>query len=246
MYRTAAIAMLLVSACASSNDGEGGNGSIDASFVDGQPAADADTTAPYRHTITVDGVSDFSSGELFDTTSSGYQAAFTWDDDNLYLGYLGADIAVDASDSASKWVMVYIDTDPGGDAGSATGETYNTQTPTFPAGFLADYYFRRKSDGTLDELKSWDDPGWSVAVDIDAVVQGSTMEAAVALTALGDPANISIVAFMINEKPTVEWSYAGLYADSFTDGYAETLAIGHYLNVSLSASTPPNAAGNKR
>jgi len=239
------VSVIFAVACASSSGDGDGNGATDASFVDGRIGPDG-TAGAYRHTITVDGVSDFSGSELFATTSAGYQAAITWDDDNLYVGYQGDDIAVDAADSTQKWVLVYIDTDPAADTGAAVGETYNSQTPSFPTGFRPDFYFRWRTDGGFDDLQTFDDPGWSMADDLAAAVQGTTMEVAIPLADLGSPSDLGISTFMFNEKDMGEWSYAGLFADSFTDGYASTLAIGHYLAIDLSSSAAPNDATNKR
>jgi len=240
-----ALPLFLAVACASSNGDGDGNGIVDASFVDGRPGSDGSAGA-YRHTITVDGVSDFSGGELFATTSAGYQAMVSWDADSLYVGYQGDDIAVDAPDSASKWVLVYIDTDPSADTGAAQGETYNTQAASFPTGFRPDFYFRWKSDGTFDDLRTFDDPAWSTAADLGAAVQGTTMEVAIPLSDLGSPSTLGIAAYMVNEKADGEWSYAGLFNDSFTDGYAPSLAIAHYLAVDFASSATPNDAANKR
>jgi hypothetical protein len=50
---------------------------------------------------------------------------------------------------------------------------------------------------------------------------------------------------MINEKPGVESSYAGAYADNFVDGYAANLVLTSYLAADFASTASPNDATNK-
>jgi hypothetical protein len=231
------LALLLLGGCPSSQSTGG-----DAAAVDAVPGGD--DPGPWRHTIVIDGNNDFAVEETFSTTTAGYAAYVTWDDRRLYVGYAGADIAVNAPDSETKWVMVYLDTDPGGSQGSGAGELYNTQQPGFPDGFLADHYYRWKSNDTFEGLRSWTGSGWTdTPVDTDALVTGEFMELSLSLSALGDPPVLRLVTFMLNEKDQFEWSYAGLYRGSFTDGYfdagTEPIPITSVLTIDRQTAPSP-------
>ncbi len=228
----------------------------DAALEDAQPA-DADPLAPdagppYRHTIVIDGADDFTSAESFPTTTATYGAYLTWDQDTLYLGYSGDDVSVTAPDSATKWLFAYLDTDPGNGTGAHLGERYNTQQPGFPSSFGAEYYFRWKSDDTFTDLQSYAGSGlWNIeAVDIDSAAAGSFFEAAIPWSALGDPTVIGVTTLMMNEKSMAEWSYAGLYATSFTDGYFDAdvgpVPASHYLEIRRASSREPNDPAAER
>jgi hypothetical protein len=211
----------------------------------------ADASVAYRHTIVIDGTNDFGADETFPTTSSGYSAFVSWDVNNVYIGFRGADIAVDAPDSATKWVLVYFDTDPGTGTGQTSGEQYNTQQPGFPSGFAAEHYYRWKSDDSFEDVRSWLSNSWqSTAASVNASVDGDFMEVAITRSDLGDPQSLGIVMLMLNEKNLGEWSYAGLYGDAFTDGYYDVsgapIPIASYLQVDFGASRTPNDPANKK
>jgi len=218
-----------------------------ASSPDGAPTgdaasrADAATPAPYRHTIAIDGSSSFTGDEVFATTTAGYNAYATWDDDTLYLGYLGSDVA---ANDPTKWLLVYLDVAPGG---SASGERYNTQTPELPAGFRADYYYRWQSSGGIEDVKEWTGDAWQMsAVAPSSDRGGPFLEIALPLAALGDPAAIGVALLWINEADGLEAAYGGLYVDSFTDGYHAAIPIARYLAIDRASALPPNDAGNQR
>ncbi len=209
--------------------------------VDGAPAADAAPPAPYRHTIVVDGTSAFTGDEVFATTTDSYNAYATWDDDRLYLGYLGSDVA---SQDPGKWLLVYLDVAPGG---SPAGERYNTQTPAFPAGFHADYYYRWQSSGGVEDVKAWSGDGWQASSVAPVSARGGPfLEIALPLIDLGDPPAIDVALLWINETDGLEAAYGGLYSDSFTDGYHASIPIARYLAVDRSSTLPPNDGGNRR
>ena len=219
------------------------------------PSADARTFAdapadgppvPYRHTIVIDGMDDFAAGDTFTTTSApSYVARVTWDDQNLYVGYSGPDLSTQTTDASTKWLFVYLDTDPGAGTGAAQSEQYNTQRATFPAGFGAEYYARYKCDGTFTTLQHYAAGTWTAATPSPAVAQaGPYVELAIPLAAIGAGAKLGVVTWMINEKQLAEGSYAGLYTGNFTDGYASDLAITKYLRADFTSSRVPDDPAN--
>ncbi|HEX5063813.1 MAG TPA: hypothetical protein VFV99_30750, partial [Kofleriaceae bacterium] len=118
---------LLLAACS-----EGGSSEM---HTDARPIPDAhdqidgSSQVPYRHAIALDGVDDFALVDQFATTSASFEARVTWDEKNIYVGYSGPDLMTSTSDANTKWLFVYLDTKPGGEAQS---ELYNTQRATFP------------------------------------------------------------------------------------------------------------------
>jgi len=200
----------------------------------------------------IDGTNDFGTDETFATTSAGYTAFVAWSDSALFVGYQGDDIATTATDSDQKWVLVYVDVDPGNGTGAAVGEQYNTQEPGFPAGFGADYYYRWKTDGTLEDLKSYaGGDSWTVeSSSLGAAVSGTFVEVAIPLAMLGDPARVGIASLMLNEKPFSEWAYAGIYTTSFTDGYYDRgdgpIPIANYLEADFAAARAPTDPANRK
>lgn len=219
-------------------------------YLDAPPSADAaneiDASTAYRHTIQIDGLDDFLSTEQFPTTSAGYDARVTWDDANIYVGYAGADLDPAAVDSGTKWLFVYVDSEPGG--GAAVNETYNTQGATFPAGFRADWYVRWRADAMLLSLKKYDGAAWVDEATVPPAARGgSFVEIAIPRAAIGAEGDgeVRLVTWMINEKANAEGSYAGLYADNFVDGYHANLALTRYLKIDFAAARDPNDVANR-
>jgi len=208
------------------------------------PASDAalhDAPQPYRHTIMIDGVDDFTPAETFMTTSSpSFTARVTWDDNYLYIGYSGPDLSTTTTDASTKWLFVALDVTTGGATQSLT---YNTQHATFPSGFTADFYARYKCDGTFTTLERYDtasSTSWSTYAPAPMTGQGGNyLEMAISLAQLGAGTQLSVVTWMINENNGVESSYAGLYMDNFIDGYASDLQLTKYLPIDFRATTPP-------
>lgn len=199
---------------------------------------------PYRHTITIDGVDDFSPTEVIATTSASYVARVAWDDANLYIGYSGADLATTTSDAGTKWLFVYLDTTAGGEAQS---EMYNTQRATFPPNFQADYYARYKIDGTLTSLQHVIGGTWMTASPAPTTGQsGMFVELAIPLSAIGAGTQLDLVTYMINEKQFAEGTYAGLYATNFVDGYAANMQLGVYMHADFTSSRVPGDPANGR
>jgi hypothetical protein len=235
------VLLLVLAACSK------GNAKAD---IDAAPKRDAandgpDASTAYRHTIQIDGVDDFLSAEQFPTTSAGYDARVTWDDDNVYVGYSGTDLDPATADTATKWLFVYLDSDPGAPNGALVSETYNTQGATFPTGFRADYYVRWKSDATLLSLKQYNGATWDDHTTVPPAARGgSYVEIAIPRAAIGG-GNVHLVTWMINEKPNEEGTYAGLYAGHFVDGYHANLALAKYLKIDFGATRDPNDVANQ-
>jgi hypothetical protein len=233
-------ALLLLAACgphASSPKLDG------APRPDSPPTIDAppDGPQPYRHTIMIDGIDDFTPAETFMTTSSpSYAARVTWDDHYLYIGYSGPDLATTTTDASTKWLFVALDVTAGGATQSLT---YNTQHATFPTGFGADFYARYKCDGTFTTLERYDtasSTSWSTYAPAPQTAQSGTyLEMAISLSQLGAGSQLGVVTWMINENNNVESSYAGIFMDNFIDGYAANLQLTRYLPADFTAITPP-------
>jgi hypothetical protein len=198
-------------------------GGPDASGADAGADAGSDgaTGRPYRHTIVVDGANDFTApNEQFITTTFGFPAFVAWDDAFLYVAYDNTDVA---SGSATKFVLLYFDVD-GSASGTASGELYRTQRTALP--FRADYHLRWKADGTFTQLMRWNESAgvWQATADpISAERRGSFVELAVPRAALGTPATLGLLGFMINEAEFAESTFAGFPTraarPSFVDGY---------------------------
>jgi hypothetical protein len=206
---------------------------------------DGTTKTTFSRSITIDGTNDFTPSETFATTSGGYTAYVTWDSAYVYVGYSGSDIGAGAS--GTKWVFVHLD----GVAGGATSsETYNTQRQLFPAGFDSDVYFAWKTNDSYQQLKIWNGTSWVTDSVTPVIVSksGSYVEMAIPLSTLGPHTKLGITTYMINEQGGAESTYAGLYSDSFIDGYSGTGApktIAHFVDA-FSGMAPPNDPSRKK
>jgi hypothetical protein len=207
-------------------------------------AAPADAGLAWRHSIAIDGTDDFIAGERFATTTAGYGLSLTWDAAAIYVGGRGADVA---GGTASRWLFVYFDLDPGAGTGALVGERYNTQRPVFPEGFGAERYLRVQASGGVEDLKSFNGAAWQVTLTgVDIARAGDFAEIAVPLAALGAAERVGIVAFWLNEAGQAVWSYGGLYPDAFVDGYHAENQIGRFVELDRSSTTPPADADNRR
>ncbi len=189
----------------------------DASTTDGGGEDGGTEAGPTGHQI--DGTNDFTAGETFQTSSPAYVAYASWDDKNIYFGMAGADIA---SGSSSKWVLIYVDGNPGNGGtnvgiGYDCGGTCFSQAAKLP--FNAGFHIRWKADNSYTNLQKWDGAAWTNVGPITTVArQGQFLELSVSKVALGSPARLKVNAFMLIEQSGVEWTYAGLPQGSFTDG----------------------------
>jgi hypothetical protein len=203
--------------------------------LDGSPADVIDE--PYRHTITIDGTDDFTTGETFATTSATFSARIAWDDSNLYVGYFGPDLSTSTNDAPQKWLFVYLDTTTGGETQS---EQYNTQRATFPAGFAADYYVRYKVNGNLTSLERNDSGNWVTASPAPQTAQAGTfVEIAIPLLSINAGTSVQLVTYMINEKMFAEGTYAGLFSDNFVDGYSANMILTRGLVADFTSGLEP-------
>jgi hypothetical protein len=210
---------------------------------DGEVEVDAPLDAPgaYRHTILIDGSDDFVAAEQFTTTSAAYQARISWDDQHVYLGYSGPDLDPNALDTATKWLFVYIDFDPGAGTGATTSLRYNTQQAVFPTGFGAELYVRWRCDATFASIEQRMPDDTYATIDTPTAAQaGDFVELAIPRVLLGGADAVGLVTWMINEKPLFEGNFAGLYAGNFTDGYSEELPLTRYLRIDFTSPLPPN------
>ncbi len=226
-------------------------GSADADTAAPPDTAVADTApdalGPWSHAIAIDGTNDFyADHEKFPTTTAGYDAYVTWDATSLYFGMSGADIG--ATPSATKWVFLYVDVDPGSSTGALNGEKYNTQQAKFPAGFGAEFYLRWKTDDSFVTIQKWDFPtsAWTtLTTTVEHKKTASFVEFKLPRASLGSPAAPGLVSFMINEQASLESTYAGLYTGNFTDGYGALKTFTKYLSAA-SSSASPNAASRTK
>ena len=244
-------AALALPACPGSTEtADSGIAPSDATDRDTLPGL-ADGGAPYRHSIAIDGTNDFAASDTFTTTSASYTAFISWSDTHVFIGYSGDDIATTAPESANKWVLVFLDTDPGFATGATIGEQYNTHVPGVTTGFGAEYYYRWKSDDTFEDLQRYQGPAWTMTTSVvNAAVNGAYVEVAIPRADLGSPDTLGVVTLMINETSLAEGAYAGLYDGSFADGYYDAdlapIPITRYLRADFDSPVAPNDPGNER
>jgi hypothetical protein len=185
---------------------------------------------PYSHTIVIDGVNDFTPGERFTTSTSGYNAYVSWDAQNLYVGSSGAGIG-----NSKHWLLVYLQCGVGG---SHTGVRFNTQEPGLP--FAATHLFAWKGDNVTRLLFNYNDSaGWNVISTSAVTAQrpGQFEEAAIQLNSLGNPNTLRMAAFWINETQWQEWSYSAMPSTAFRDGYDPNVTTSLFLDF-RSANSP--------
>jgi hypothetical protein len=201
----------------------------------------------HRHTITIDGVNDFTADETFRTTTTGFTACVTWDADALYIGYEGPDID---ADDPEKWLLAYLDVDPGTANGAALGESYRNQGADFPDGFNADYVWQWRTTALYERLRRFQTGSWSEVatpgLSTFKADPGTFVETRIPWATLGNPGTVGVITLMHNEDVDFQGTYAGLYQGSFTDGDLRPAVIGSYLLVDRAAASSPNDASNKR
>jgi hypothetical protein len=192
-------------------------------------------TTRYYRTEAIDGTNNFVAGETFATSSGGYTAYITWDNTNVYIGYSGTDVN---SNVATKWVLIYI----GDSAGSSTGITYNTQTPTFPTGFNAKYHIRWKATNDYTNAQvystSWSDAVWDFTGKVYKL--GNYVEFRIPRADIGSPTTLKVIVNMINEQGGGEWTYGLAPSTGFTDGQNQSPA--KFLSCDLNSSSAPTTS----
>ncbi len=261
--------MLVVAGCVDGGEGTSFDARLptDAVFVDGRlqlPAdaraqldarvldartADASAATGYRRTVIIDGTNDFVPEEnRILTTTTGYEAFVSWDEDALFFGHAGDDLQ---EALATKLLLVYIDVDPGTTNGAPIGETVENQTPDFPAGFEADFVWRFRLDGAATQLRENLGPGqWQPVAQsgVSSSRVGRFVEARIPWSTLGDarPPAVGIVSLFVNTDFLEERAYAGLYPGSFADGFYPEIPIGFFLRAEPGSESFPSAAANRR
>ncbi|NUM75189.1 hypothetical protein HUU40_12575, partial [candidate division KSB1 bacterium] len=195
------------------------------------------------NTITIDGNNDFAADEVVAGTS-GSAWYFTWDASNFYFGISAPDVA---ANSATKFVLLYIDSDPRQNPlsgnGSSTGETYNTQTPGLP--FNADHHFRWRTDNNFTDLMSWNGSGWVSGNNsgVQALQSGAFVEYKIPRSNLGNPSQIYVCGAMINEQGGVESTFFLTPQSNAPEGY--DIDFTHYFGFALVDNNSAGFAGNE-
>lgn len=210
------------------------------------PATAVEATS--NHTITIDGVNDFAGNEAVAATS-GQTWYFTWDASNFYFGINGnPDVS---SGSATKWVELYIDTDPQqtplSGNGSSTGVLYNTQQPGLP--FRADYHVRWKTDNSYTNMLDWnngtsswtDDNTGNNNFGITKAQSGNYLEVRIPRASLGNPTAVYVAGAMLNEAPGGEFTFF-MTPNNNVEGYDANFT--HYLGFNLLPNLAPNKSVN--
>ena len=212
---------------------------------EGGPGDGGMEAGPKAHEI--DGTNDFAAGEKFTTTSAGYDGYVAWDATKVYFGMSGMDVGVT---SAQKWVLIYVDGNPG-NAGTTTGIAYDcggtctAQQANLP--FAAGYHLRWKADGNYTNLQKWNGSAWVDAVaNVNTVERKNNfMEVSLLRSLLGSPTKLKFHMTMLIEASGVEWTYAGVPSTSFTDGKAPA-AFTKYFEFDLSdTAKAPNSYATK-
>jgi len=195
------------------------------------------------HTIIIDGNNDFAGNEDVPGTS-GSTWYFTWDAANFYFALNAPDVA---SGSSTKFVLLYIDSDPRQNPlsgnGTALGQNYNTQHPGLP--FNADYHFRWKADNTFTDLMSWNGSSWVGGNNsgVQAFQSGTFVEYKIPRANLGNPSQVYVCGAMINEQGGVESTFFLTPQSNGPDGYDKDFT--HYFGFPLVDNIAPDFSGNE-
>ena len=188
---------------------------------------------PYSHTITIDGVNDFTvADEMFQTSSMGYNGYITWDTDYLYLGYKGPDIA---SSNTNYFLNIYL----GGTPGTMTGRMMNTQQPML--NFSAGHNIIWNTSNTLLQSYSYDGSSWitsSLVTPSDISRSSDFVEMRIPLASLGSPEKLKVHMNMLNATPGGEWSWGAVPSTSFSDRYDPDYT--KYFEFNLKDKVKPN------
>lgn len=191
---------------------------------------------PYRHTIVVDGVNDFTGGEAFATTTSGQEVYFTWDDTHLYVGCSGS--TMDAM-SVTEFIVLYFDTDPGSGLGASSGRILAVQEPAFLSDFRPDFMLTLSLDFSTLGFSAYAGAAWSpVTSGAVHAAGGGYLEMSIPLSDLGDPAALRTTFAVIVTDLFSEWTYVGAPETIFTDGYDPDYQ--DHLDFDFSSEFPPN------
>ena len=189
---------------------------------------------PYAHTITVDGVNDFTTNETFQTSTPGFTGFISWDADYIYFGMDGVDVSIN---DGTRLVLAYI----GGSLGTTTGVMHNTQQPVLP--FPARYHLEWTGDGTQDgltKLYEFNGTNWELGVSGNLLParSGNFVELRIPRADVGDPASVRMHLNMVNETFGSEWTWAAVPSVSFLDGYDPDFT--RYFEFDFDSTAVPN------
>lgn len=234
-------------------------------------------TQPF-HTIAIDARNDFHRAtEQFETGRSDrwspYAAYATWDECRLYFGYEGPALGAGrcAQDAACtlphegatpfKYLVLYLDTDPLGDEGSADPRDLIAHPLRLP--FKADYLveirtaghtaaadsglvfhgnvqmYRRARKWAAGLIQHWEAMG-DDALTLGLDSTASFMEVAIDRSALGDPCAIKVAAWLTDTRHQARYAFWPP-PDSLASGDRLTL---HYYGFELRPGRAPNASPN--
>ncbi len=200
------------------------------------------------HTITIDGVNDFTTGtEQYQTTSGTQLYGYvTWDKNYLYVGYSGNSVVGPVTDDTRNY-HIYIDTDPQKNPATGTGTQAGEPwryTPTLP--FTANIHYAFKTADNSEVRRSYVGNQWQNTTFQTVNWKGNGFwEIKIALADIGSPKQINILSFVEED-----WSggsvCGGLPANLFTNNTSggNITFANHWLNYSLLDQTIPNLAYN--
>ena len=254
---------------------------------DSTSVADCSTDQDYsgrslpHHTMLIDNGNGFNTtNEAFDTSSpdaqTPYVAYASWDPCNLYLGMTGSAVGagdcdgtdcpvIDLPESPYRYWLVYLDTDPLGNAGSVQPRTLGPTPPELP--MRADYLMEIRLDGVTmqvsdgfsyqgnaqlyDRSSDWRaglEESWQ-AQGRDALTVGDNsssnfIEVAIARSALGDPCAIKAVGWVVDTEADTTFAYWPPLREPPSDGTSAGSMEMDVYGFQLVADQRPNASGN--
>jgi hypothetical protein len=210
----------------------------------GQYCSDGYCSDVYFHTITIDGINDFSTtDEMFGTVTTSYFAYVAWDYTYLYIGMEGTSIG---GSDATQYVLIYLDA--GATITTTNGMGYETQRAVLPFG--ASYHFAWRADNSSTRAYETDGNDWheDSAWDFtgDVFQTGTYVELRIHLEDIGVawPESLDLHISMVDSDD--DWTWAALPADSFIEspagsGGSNDPDYGRYYSFSIGGSTVPNA-----
>ncbi|MBU0488475.1 MAG: T9SS type A sorting domain-containing protein [Bacteroidetes bacterium] len=203
------------------------------------------------HTISIDGSNaEWSAGEKFSNISTADTAYFTWDADNLYFA-----ISDDEADYEDLATIMFIDTDPRGNLGSANAYSWG-EFVALP--FRADYAIVWKNkfgDDYIEVSKYnntsfiWEVIGSATATDLNSGdftfgIGVDYRECKIKRSFIGSPDEIK-VSTITEQQWGTNWRYYGWPSAGWSDADRTTgQRIPNFYSFSLEAGQTPNDAGN--
>lgn len=191
------------------------------------------------HTLNIDGSNDFyQSQEKFNTSTPEHHAYFTWDSENLYLGYSGPKLIYNPDDSMAihkQYMWWYIDTDPQSNPKTGNGTdtslalyvnifplplvVYNMKQWILP--FNADYCLHVTYPGNRSGLQflavySLDSLSWTHGQYLDSSLVipdtiNGYLEVKLPLSLIENPGSINILGYILSAEWVSEIYWEGMY-----------------------------------